>query len=490
MKRLITKEKILMADNYKNQNDKSNFHPSLEPFKKITDMRLCTEFYELSKEDDSYTAIMEKLHSLSSCSLEELQESLPNLLNEFPALFNLIKYIRVCQCSHKDLFSSDDSFITSCHQTICVTTYGKYASEILDTLEDDFPSYDTYEQMQSPLYLLQKKNLLFDKEFIEKCLHILESRKKNSPFSANPYPSQINFKRLIKRFHLTSIEKILFQECTEERKSYLLPVCSLPSLTFLFLIYHNTFLPLNQQFSVLSDAFIHIAVSKNVSLPSILNILHTLKKGFEHHKLFMPQNDRDILPKFFQNPGKPPTSGNLISSDKHYICTRAFEEYEKLKKAYSSKINLMETYREIEACILTACTKLFKEPKKLISLNQTPDLAEKSNLSLNMQIELKGEDLIKYLDIDPAYPVSELPFFKEDIEYFLTKFQYAERGYKPIPSEELFDILKTLTIADHQTRRRLKCITYSSPTYSYGLTKNQNLFSLSPLCDFFNNSQY
>ncbi len=81
-------------------------------------------------------------------------------------------------------------------------------------------------------------------------------------------------RKAILRHALDNIEEILFPECTKQRKRYRIPVCSVPSVTYIFLMYHQTFLPAETRFSVWADAFI--------------NLISSLTSVFSSEGLFTP----------------------------------------------------------------------------------------------------------------------------------------------------------------------------------------------------------
>lgn len=392
------------------------------------------------------------------------------LSHKFPVFYDLIKYISITQQAYEDLCSENDFLSLPLNKTICMTAYGKYASHILELLENDYASCSTHDRMLSILYPLQHKLLLFDKELMEKCVTVYETCKK-SP-SAKLYPAQENFKRILKKFHLEAIEEILFPECTKKRKSYRIPICSFPSLAYIFLIYHQTFLPLETQFSVLSDAFINIAVSKKINLPSILNILCILKKGFESYKFSFLQNAATKLPYFFQEPSSPTTQNNLIAQDIYYISTCASKEYSELFEKYSSKIDFLKTYRKIEKCILNAYMEWHHEPKNkvdldniLASIRKISGYEEEAlNPREKIYIKIAAKKFTKYLN--PILPDFDLTpsDLNKFVDQFLVKFKYAERLYTPIPSEELFHLSNSLDMLDWQMLNKLECLIYFPST--------------------------
>ncbi|MCI9175845.1 MAG: hypothetical protein HFH49_13060 [Lachnospiraceae bacterium] len=464
-----------MSDNCQIKNNKqSNVHSI---FTMPAIMTLCEKFYYLSKEDTNYYKIMEKIKSLSSCSEKDLSDCRETLSHEFPILNDLITYISISQDYFKKLRSEHNALSLPIDKIISIHAYAKCARHILELMENDYVSRSNYEHILSPLYPLQHKILCFNKELIEKCVKIYETYKKSSP--DDPYPSQVNFDRILNKFHskgLDKIEEILFPECTKQRKRYRIPVCSVPSVTYIFLMYHQTFLPAETRFSVWADAFINIAVSRETNLPSILKVLYILKNGFENSKHFS-QNDTDKLPCFFQEPGNPPVQNNLSAWDNYLIHTHAFKEYDELFNKYSSKIEFLKTFRKIEKRILDAYVKWTEEPENKMDLDKLSALAKKLSKDEGIVfMEIKAKNFVKYLEPVPPFFNITLSDLEEPVDQFLVKFQYAARRYAPVQPEDLIHLPNTLHMLDLQMFHKLECLIYSPST-----ADTEDFFALSPL---------
>lgn len=442
-----------MSDNSNTTNNKLIFHFN-SILEMCENMSLCKSFYTLTKKDDSYDDIMAELDSLSSCDMEIFETFSFSESEISPTLSNLVKYVFMSQSSYNSLVSEDNSSTAFVNQTINLNKYGSQARRILKCLKTDDASYTTADRLLTPMYPMQDKIILFNKELIQKCIEGFTSGEKPE----KNYHSQMTFKRLLDKLGLSTIEKALFPECTEESKTFNIPICSLPAITFVFIVYHHPELPYEIRFSILSDSFINIAIAKGLNLPAILKLLHNFKKNFEKNKIKLGQDNNGQFLDFLQNPRAYTAPSSLSAQDSYFVYSLMYDEYTKLEEHYYPLLHKMEVYRQIETGVLDALAEWFKNPKNLINFKKTNALADKENTP-NAYAKVSSKELLQFLkqtkDFDTEYLNPE-----EALDRFLEMFQFSKRQYNPIPSEELFDILNKLTILDIPMFNILKCLTY------------------------------
>ncbi|NBH15624.1 hypothetical protein D3Z36_16045 [Lachnospiraceae bacterium] len=450
-------------------------------FEMCENMKLCEGFYELTSKDNCYRDIMDKLKSLSSYSGQDILKSYLFSQEQHPILAELVTYVYMSQCSYQNLTSTGGSFLSSLSKTINLNQYGKHALQILQFLQKDDVSNTTADRILAPMYPLQNKIILFDKEFLREFTENFPFGKKGFPYPEKIHSSQTYFKRMLEKFRLADIEDILFPECPAKRKTYRIPLCSIPALTFIFQIYHNPQLPLYMQFSALSDSFINIAVAKGLGIPSILNILYILKKGFEAYKATLPQNQPDKFLEFFQPPGAYPSCDDFPAQDEYYIHELISTKYTEMRNQYPIILEEMKLYRKIEKCILEAFDKWCKKPKNMINLQRAIYLFEKCEHTTEYP-QISGRELVKYLN--PIFPDNGSEYFNLEsaIDWFLSRFPCAAHQYKPIPTKELYHILETPNILNNEMFRTLGRLTYSpNIVYSDDITGQPSFFSPFPL---------